>query len=326
MEHLDNIGRGFRLVHRNWQLVLIHAVMLVINVAGFLIFVGIPLIAGIAALGLDAAKLGELEGFLENIGNPFDLISEYVGLFLVILLGIFVYITFVLVVWVYVLGGSAGVLGRAIKDPSSGFSMKRFFSEGRRLFFPLMGYMTVVGLILIGISILLGLLAFIAILLAKAIGPGDASIGFFFRVLFTLGIAALTTMTFFLVFALSAVGSAPLVLEGTGPMVSLDRGFKHLKNYPGCLWLLGMLILGYTGIQLVIGVIGYGIQFADGLLLSLPYQIFANIFQGYLSLIFVAAVLVHFHITTVGDSIQAADISPEGDPLPAPPPAGSDWH
>jgi hypothetical protein len=319
-----DIARGFRLVHDNWPLILIQAVMIVMGIIGLIIFVGIPVVAAFVSVGMDAAELGRMEKLLDTLEDPSVLVSEYLSLAVVTVLSVFVYLVFWSLLWIYVLGGSAGVLGRALKEPAARFSIRGFFSEAKRLFFPLTGYAAIVGLIVIGAALMLGVLGFAAALAAEAVGPSETTTGFFFRVLLTLSFGTVSFILIFLLGAVGAVGMAPLVLEGTGPMESLDRGFRHVRLHTGSLRFLGVLLAGYLGIYLLAALTGYGIRLAGGLLLSLPYQFAANIFQGYISLVALAAVLAHFFATTCGGSTRCEDTSAEEAPQPVPPPPGSE--
>jgi hypothetical protein len=65
-----DIARGFRLVHDNWPLILIQAVMIVMGIIGLIIFVGIPVVAAFVSVGMDAAELGRMEKLLDTLEDP----------------------------------------------------------------------------------------------------------------------------------------------------------------------------------------------------------------------------------------------------------------
>ena len=53
MPYSDAIKNGFRLVNKNWQLVLIQLGMMVISCIGFFVFIGVPLAVAFVMFGLD---------------------------------------------------------------------------------------------------------------------------------------------------------------------------------------------------------------------------------------------------------------------------------
>lgn len=320
MSYIGHIRSGFRLIHENWQLVLVHAVMLIIMVVGLFVIVGIPAVAAFVAIGADVAELGEvLEAVVDD---PMELLSKYLVIILVAAISLFIYITLGFLLWVYVIGGSAGIIGKSIKGPQGGFSMEAFFREANRLFLPMAGYATIIGLALTGAVVLLGMLGAAAAVLLGAVSP-ESAIGTFLNVLAVLVFAAGGVILMFVLLVAFALGTGALALEGKGPMDSLDMGFRHLWQHPGSLWLVGLLVLGYMGIQFPLVLVGIGAELLGGALLSLPFQLAMNILQSYLSLVMLAVVLVYYHSTSASTSkgstqavgISAGEAPPQG-PLP----------
>jgi hypothetical protein len=322
MVYIGHIGSGFKLIHRNWQLVLVQVVMMIIAVVGLFVIVGIPAVAVFVAVGLDVAELSELDEVLDTVDDPMEVLSKYLGLIIVVVISFFIYITLGFLMWVYVMGGSVGIIGKAIREPTGGFNMEAFFMEANRLFLPMAGYTTVIGLTIIGTVILLGMLGAAAAVLLGAIAP-ESAIGTFLKVLTVLVFATGGVIVVFGMMVAFALGTGALALEGRGSMESLDVGFKHLWKHPGALWLVGLLILGYIVIQFPLVLIGIGAELVGGAFLSLPFQLAMNVFQSYLSLVMLAVVLVYYRATsdtTSESSTQAVDISvgevpPQG-PLP----------
>jgi hypothetical protein len=307
MGYIGYIGRGFGLIHENWQLILVHVVMMVILVVGLFIIIGIPVAAAVFVIGVDIAELERLEAIIDTTDDPMELISRYLGIIIVIVISFLVYITLGFLLWVYVIGGSAGIIGKSIKESQGGFSMEVFFKEANRLFLPMTGYTTVIGLALIGAVMLLGILGAAAAVLVGEIAT-ESAIGTFIKV---LSVLVFGTGGFILMFGLMvafALGTGALAIDGRGPMDSMDVGFRHLWEHPGSLWLVGILFLGYIGIQFPLVLIGAVAELIGGAILSLPVQLAMNIFQSYLSLVLLAVVLVYYYSTSEG-STQAVDIS-----------------
>src|SRR5574340_260592 len=89
----------------------------------------------------DAVKSG-----FRLVNRNWQLVAVQAGMMIANCIGIFVF------------GGSIGTVGRAVLDSSRKFSMKLFFAEAKRLFFPMMWFSMVMGLVFIAIAFFLGLL------------------------------------------------------------------------------------------------------------------------------------------------------------------------
>ena len=64
MTFSDAIRDGFSLIHRQWQLVAVHAVVTIIYIFSFFILVGIPLLVAFVAFGIDIATITETQNVL----------------------------------------------------------------------------------------------------------------------------------------------------------------------------------------------------------------------------------------------------------------------
>ena len=63
-----------------------------------------------------------------------EIITKYLGFIIVLAVSFVVYLFVAASVGLYVFGGSAGTIGRAVRDSADRFNMNTFFSEGKRLF------------------------------------------------------------------------------------------------------------------------------------------------------------------------------------------------
>ena len=140
MTYTDAVKSGFRLINRNWQLVAVQAGMMIANCIGFFIIVGIPLGIAFIIFGLDLTGLAETRDIMGLLRRPTELISKYMGLVLIVVTSFFLYILVVAAAGLFVFSGSIGTIGHAVLDPSRKFSMKLFFAEAKRTFFPLMWF------------------------------------------------------------------------------------------------------------------------------------------------------------------------------------------
>lgn len=321
--HTEAIRTGFRLVHRNWQLILIQFVMSVLGCAAFLLFLGVPLVVAFLMLGIDLAELVAFRDLLDTLREPGELVGRYLGVALVIAASLLLYLAFVFFLWVYVAGGSAGVIGASLRDPTARFTLRGFLSEGRKLFFPFACYALVMGLMLLGAFFFLGALGG-ALSMGLSALSGDTALGFFFRVLTALVFLSAGGL---LVFALSAVGVTgvpALVLDRAGTLKTLRTAYAHLNAHPGALGLYAIVLAGYLAVSVVLALLGYPLQLLPlvGVFLSVPYQLVSYVIQGYFCLVMLAAVFAHYVGTTAGESTAWSGTSGEA-PRPASPLARS---
>lgn len=84
MIYADAVKSGFRLVNRNWQLVVVQAGMMLANCLGFFVIVGIPLFIAFVVFGLDLTGLAQTRDIMGLLSRPSDLITKYMGLVLIV--------------------------------------------------------------------------------------------------------------------------------------------------------------------------------------------------------------------------------------------------
>ncbi|MBI4680217.1 MAG: hypothetical protein HY753_03135 [Nitrospirae bacterium] len=84
MPYSNVIKNGFRIINRNWQLILIQLGMMIMSCIGFFLFVGIPLAIAFVIFGLDFTEITKLKDLLTTVTDPTEIISRYLGLILVL--------------------------------------------------------------------------------------------------------------------------------------------------------------------------------------------------------------------------------------------------
>ncbi len=316
MSYSENIKEGFRLVNRNWPLIVIQFVMSVIGCVGFFVIVGLPLLAAVIALGLDVSELTKLSDFLVKAESPLELLKEYLAVGLVVIAAVLVYLAFAIALWFYVFGGSAGVLGRALSLPGRRFSMKEFYSGGKRLFFPLLWYTSLVGLIFLGGVIVLGILGG----LLPALKFHETAFGLFLSVFFALLAVVAGILLTAATMAVVLFGAGLMAFGGGGASQTLRRTLKFLRERPSALGLFAVASAGYITVYFVFALMALPFNLIPviGPVLLIPYQIFLYALQGYLNLALMAVVFSYIH-STFSSATQGPRISGEV-PVQGPPP------
>jgi len=297
VSYSETIKNGFRIINSRWQLIVVQAAMMLMNCVGFFIIVGIPLGIAFIIFGLDLTGLAEMKDIMALFKNPAELVSKYFGLILIIIACFLFYVTLVTTVGLYVFSGSIGIIGRGIVDPSSKFSSKSFFSEARRLFFPMMWYSLLVGLVFLAITFALGLFGGGIAAVVSAARSQDSTLALFLGIFFSL-ILVLIGLSFILgALAVTVYGIAALYFKGGGAAASFRAAFRFLWNRQQAFWLYVVLLAGYVLLSFFIMLIVYPFNLIPiiGTIISFPFQILSYIAQSYLGLIILAVIFNYYY-------------------------------
>ena len=304
MTYSNVVKNGFKLIYKNWQLVPIQFGMMLVNGIGFFVFVGIPLAAAFVIFGLDFTEMTELKNLLGTMKDASEIITKYLGFIIVLAVRFVVYLFVAAAVGLYVFGGSAGIIGRAVKDGVKRFNKNMFFSEGKRLFWPLVGFTAIIGIIFLGVAFVIGVFAGgigIIISIAKGYETTLAVVlGIFFSLLlFCIGFALIISSI-----ALALYGTAVIVLKGTGPWQATKDTIKYLYRNPAALWLYCLAFGGYFLATFLLILLGTPFNLIPivGTIIAIPYQIFSYALQSYLGLVIVAVIFIYYYSTEVKPS------------------------
>jgi len=213
MTYTDAVKSGFKLVNRNWQLVVVQAGMMLTNCIGFFVVVGIPLGIAFVVFGLDLTGLAQTRDIIGLLSHPSELISKYMGLVLIVVVSFLLYLIIVSTVGLFVFAGSIGSVGHAVIDPSRKFSMKLFFAEAKKVFFPLMWFSLFMGLVFIVITFCLGLLGGGVAAIVQSAKSQDSTLALFLGIFFSLVLALVGVAIILAAIAITVYGLAVLFLR-----------------------------------------------------------------------------------------------------------------
>jgi len=304
MTYSDAIKNGFRLVHKNWQLVLIQVGMMILSCIGFFVFIGIPLAVAFVMFGLDLTEITRLKDLLGTIKEPSEIISRYLGLFLVLLGSFIIYLLVVASIGLYVFGGSAGLIGRLIRDNTLRFNMNTFFSEGKRLFFPLVGFTAVIGVIFIGVAFVLGIFGGGIAAIISIAKEHEATLALFLGIFLSMLLLCIGLILIVCTIALTLYGVAAIVFKGTGSLKAIKETMKYLYHHPSALWLYCIAFGGYILASFLLILLGTPFNLIPivGTIIAIPYQLFSYTVQSYLGLVIIATTFIYYFSTEVNPS------------------------
>jgi len=301
MTNIEAIKDGFRLINKNWQLVLVQLGMVIISSLGFFIIVGIPLAIAFIMFGIDLTGLAHIKDIFGILKEPSDIISRYLGLFLIIIASFLLYITLIALFGIYIFGGSVGILGRSLRDRTLSFSMHIFFDEAKKLFSRLFGFTAVIGILVIAAAFILGILGGSIAALISFARSQDSTLALFFGIFFSMILVIIALALILGIISITLYGIACLFFKGTGPIKSLREAIHYLFRYPNAFWLYTILCGGYilASFLLILLSSPFTLIPVIGAIFSFPYQLISYVFQTYLGLAIIATILSYYYSTEI---------------------------
>jgi hypothetical protein len=301
MTYADAVKSGFRLINKNWQLVAVQAGMMIANCIGFFVIVGIPLGIAFIIFGLDLTGLAETRDIMGLLRRPSELISKYMGLVLVVVSSFLFYLLIVTTTGIFVFAGSVGSVGRAVLDPSRQFSMKLFLAEAKKLFFPMMWFSMVMGLVFIAIAFLLGLLGGGVAAVVQTAKSQDSTLALFLGIFFSLVLALCAIIVILGAIAVTVYGIAVLFFKTEGAVRSFRDAVVYLWNRQSAFWLYVVLFFAYLIASFILMLFTYPFNLIPiiGTLISFPLQLASYVVQSYIGLAILATIFIYYYETEI---------------------------
>lgn len=287
---IESIKEGFRITHKNWQIILLKIAVGIINLVGFFLFVGIPIAIGIFSLGMDVAQAKDiLPGILNN---PAEILSKYLRLAILIFITSIIYLTAASVLILYVFGGTLGVLRNAAINEQYRFGFSSFFGEAKKVFFPLLWLFSIALLVIIGILTVFGVLAGILISMIRVYSDTVTAYSIFATYFF--GLLGITFVLAGIIF--TAYAAIVLVVENSKVMASFKNTWNFMKNKPMAFVFYIILFIGIIAANFVL--IALGVSFSTAPVVSylfiIPYRLISYVVQSYLGVVMWGALLVFY--------------------------------
>jgi hypothetical protein len=297
MTFAEAIRTGFHAINRRMQLVGVQAALMIINCVSFFVVVGIPLGIAFVIFGLDLTGLTQAKDIFNIFSSPSDFIAKYLWLVLMVVTSILIYFLFVTTLGLYVFSGSAGIVGRSILEPSAPFSMKRFFSEARQFFFPLMWYTCLISLIFLAIAFMLGLFGGGIAAVVSAAKSQDSTLALFLGIFFSLVLALTAISLLLVILAITVYGIVVLFFRREGSWKAFKDACTFLWKHQHAFWLYTLLFLGYIVVSFFAMLISYPFHLIPiiGTIISFPLQLVSYMVQGYLGLVVLAVVFTYYY-------------------------------
>lgn len=316
----EALRQGFQVINSNWQLVGTQLAAAALSIIAFLVIVVLPLAVSVAALGTEITDVRDL---LEIPSALSLLVTGSVALLALAAALALLFSVFFVAVSVFAFAASSGVIALRVRDRGQRFTLRLFFSEGRRLFSTMLRYATAAGIVFVPLLIVTALLAFLLYSIAGRIQGLDATGEIFLGVFAILVLLSLLLFLFTSSIALFFYGAAAAVFTGSSGFASLREGARFLISDRMAYWLYCILFSCSVLLTFMLAISALPLRILPhiGSYLSVPYQVFTTLVQTYFGLYISSVLFTYFYgarTISGSPSIRPTDNGRPGSPAQGP--------
>lgn len=293
------LKEAFSIVNRNWQLVFVQLASLFISFVSFFVIVGTPIFIAFVIFGLDLTDMLKQQDIIDALKGSTKLLGKYFGIAVIIMLSLIFYLVFNIILWVFTIGGTVGILKDYVVGGIKQFSMRQFYWDGRKLFMRLFIFTTVIGLLFVVVAFMLGLLGGSAYDVYNSAAEGGSQIYRFFGIFLYLLLLSAGILLIVVSLALIVFGIANIVFNRHKAVDTIKLTAAYLSNNPSAILFYGILIVSYALVIFLTVLIGSPLTLIPlvGTIIAFPYQVTLYLIQAYMNLVMFAAVFIYFRET-----------------------------
>ncbi|MCX8031241.1 MAG: hypothetical protein N3A59_06665 [Thermodesulfovibrionales bacterium] len=327
MSYIVVLKDGIKVINSCWQLVLLHLLSAVISFISFFLIVGMPISIAFIVFGLDLTEILRAKDIYEVYKSSVDLLKRYFAMAIVIITSLLVYFTIIFTLWLFTVAGSLGTITEIIKSEIKRYTNKVFFSQGRKLFFPIFGYSSLIGLILVVLAFVLGILGGGISSVIEVAQKQEAVLALFLSVFFSIIIFITGIFLIFIILSITVYGIAEIIFHRSSPFKAFRETVKYIYNNPSSVLFYSLLLIGSVIVIFIVILLGSPIILIPflGPILSPLFQIASTLVQAYINLVVFASAFVYYYktaiVSTTGDdsgrmSSSSEDIKQENNIFP----------
>ena len=330
MSFIPIIKQGINTIHRNWQLVLIQFASVILSCISFFVVVGIPIFIAFVMFGLDLTEILRFKDLVSVFKGSAELLQRYFLMAIVIILSFLIYLSFIIILWIFTIGGTIGIIKNSILGETGGFTFRAFLNEGKTLFFPVFLFSSIISMIFLALTFILGLLGGGAAAVIEGAKTYEATLALFLGVFFSLVLLSIGIILILITLSITTYGIANLSFNRHGALDTLKETIRYLYGRPSAIGFYSSLLFGYMVVGFIVILVGSPLALVPvlGPLLSLPYQLVAYAIQGDISLAMLSSVFHYYYNTaylpTLPGSSEGPDTSQTTTDGQVPPPEQTD--
>ncbi len=298
MNYLSTIKEGVSIANKNWQLILVQFLFMILSFVSLLVIVGMPLAVAFVIFGIDLTEILRQRDLMGVFNIATAMLKKSLPIVLFVILGFILYLASVVAMWIFAFAGTVGSIAKTILSGQS-FSMRFFWAEARRLFFPVFAFSNVVGFGFAIIALVMGILSESARQIIAVAETQEATLAVFLSIFFFLTLLSIGLFLFFATIEMTFYGCGYLVFNRPRPFRALRQAADYLYRTPSAHLLMCILAVGYlTAGSLVVTITSIlAMMPLVGTALAMPFQILSQAAHGYVSLVILASLFLHYYRT-----------------------------
>ncbi len=313
MNLFSSINEGLKAINKNYQLLLIHFAFLFVLFFGLFFVLSIPLGIMFIGFGIDFTDI--LKGnFIEIIISSLNLFKKFLLFALFFLLSLVLYVIFIVSLWVYMFGGTLGIL-YSFLEKNLIFNFRDFHNYGKKYFWKVAFYSVFSALLFFVFLLTIGLLNDLSQYLLGIFKNYSHSLTVFFSVFFYLSLLLVGFCAFILWISITLIGYYTIVHKNLSSLTAFREAKKLIINKPQFLLRSLVLFIFYllTGGFIISMSSIFAVIPNLGPILAAIYQFLTQFIQVYITLV-IFATFFAFYLRLEKSSqepFQADNISPE---------------
>jgi hypothetical protein len=324
MNYLSIIKEGVSVANKNWQLILVQFLFMFLCFISLLVIVGIPLAIAFVIFGLDLTEILRQRDIIGVFQIAAAMLRKSLPIVLFVILGFLIYVASVIAMWIFAFAGTIGSIAKTVLNGQK-FSMRFFWSEAKRLFFPVFIFSNIAGFGFAVLAMIMGLLSESARKIISVAETQEATLAVFLSIFFFLVLLSVGLLLFFVTIEMTFYGCGYLVFNRPRPFKAFRQIAGYLYRTHSAHVLLGILVLGYLVAGSLVVTITSLLALIPmvGTALAMPFQLLSQAAHGYVSLVILASIFLSYYRTGYLPSLPepkgVPDISQPGDEQPQAP-------
>jgi len=312
MNYLSIIKEGVSVANRNWQLILVQFLFMFLGFISLLVIVGIPLAVAFVIFGLDLTEILRQRDLIGVFQVAASMLQKSLPIVLFVILGFILYVASIIAMWIFAFAGTIGSIAKTILNGQK-FTMKFFWSEAKRLFFPVFIFSNMAGFGFAVLAMVMGILSASAQKIISIAETQEATLAVFLSIFFFLVLLSVGLFLFFLTIEMTFYGCGYLVFNRPRPF----KAFRHIAGYlyrtPSAHVLLGILSLSYLIAGSVVVTITSLLALVPmvGTALAMPFQFLSQAAHGYVSLVILASIFLFYYRSGYLPSLPEPRVVPD---------------
>ncbi len=320
MSYLSTIREGVTIANRNWQLIVVQFLFMILSFVSLLVIVGMPLAVAFVIFGLDLTEILRQTDLMGVFNIAVAMLRKSLPIVLFVILGFLLYLASVVAMWIFAFAGTIGSIAKTILNGQR-FNMKFFWSEARRLFFPVFIFSNVIGFCFAILAMVMGILSESARQIIAIAETQEATLAVFLSIFFFLTLLSVGLFLFFATIEMTFYGCGYLVFSRPRPFRAVRLVASYLYRTPSAHLLMAILAVGYLAAGSVAVTVTSLLAMIPsiGTALAMPFQFVSQAVHAYVCLIILASLFLHYYRTGYLPSLpeprtegkDAADTSPQ---------------